>query len=481
MRRILKRTRVRLTLASTAIVLVVASLGGGVYWIAFSHAQLGVVDATLLRAQGRLLASGVVDDGSGYHFREPLAAVEDTTAGGAAIEDMLLGPGNTVLDASVPAPNVAAVTAVVAHAPTDRTAVTDTVSAGGASERALVRRIELPRGAGQATLVLTTPLATDDELLGRTAFFLIIAVAIISLTAAATSYWLAGRVLRPVRQIAGMARAMSERNLNQRITLQLPDDEIGDLASTFNGMLARLEAAFVTLRQFTADAAHELRAPLAVLTTEVEVALKRPRSSDAYQATLTTVRAETERLSLVANQLLTLALADAGALQPSLELIEVPDLVEDLADRWRTVASERDVTIATHLPPGGYVSVDVDMLRSLVDNLMSNAVRHARRGGVITVAATVDATAWTLLVEDDGGGVPTELRPRLFKRFARAASARNRETGGAGLGLSICAVIARLHGGHIALDDDPEHPARFVVTIPVDGGAGRDISLHAGA
>ena len=449
----------------------VTCLGAGVYWVVFSGAQLGAVDASLLRAEGRLLASGIVPSGDGYRFRGSLATVEDSSAQGAAIDDLLIGPGNAVLDASPTAPAARNVLAAVTRVPNDPTARLDTVTVSGDSLRVLVRSVELPRGAGQATLILTRSLAGDDETLRRTAVFLIVAVATIALTTAVSSYWLAGRVLRPVRQIAGMARAMSERSLDQRITLDLPDDEIGNLATTFNGMLARLEAAFATLRRFTADAAHELRAPLAVVMTEVEVALKRDREVGEYRATLATVLAETERLSLVANELLTLARADAGALVPSLEPVEIPDLLDDLVDRWRAVASERGVEIATRLPDSGSVNVDVEMMRSLIDNLMSNAVRHAPVHGAVRVTADVQDGRWRFTVEDDGPGVPVDLRRRLFERFARAPTARDRDNGGAGLGLSICAVVARLHGGDIRLDPDPAHPARFIVTLRRDGGS----------
>ena len=164
----------------------------------YTNAQIGSVDASLLRAQGRLLASGIVVSSAGYRFAEPLASAEGIGTQGVAIEDALLGSGNVVLDASTPAPDVRALTALVASAPQDGTALLNTVTVDGAPERALARKVELPRGAGQATLVLTLSLAATDDTLQRTATFLIVAVATIALTAGFTGYWIAGRVLRPV-------------------------------------------------------------------------------------------------------------------------------------------------------------------------------------------------------------------------------------------------------------------------------------------
>lgn len=470
MRNTLRNTRVRLTVAYTAIVLAVSCIGAGLAWVLLTRADLSEVDATLLHAQGRLLAYGIVATAGGYGFGQPVP--ESGYGGGSAVvEYLVLGSGDSVLLASDAGPTVPDLSAVTARVPSNHTAIVDTIASGGHSVRVLARSIDLPEGR-PATLVLSTSLAAYDSTVALTALYLGLAAAGITGLAAISSYWLAGRVLRPVHHITSIARGMSEHSLHQRITLDLPDDEIGELAATFNTMLSRLETAFVPLRRFTADAAHELRAPLAVLTTEVEVALAHEREPDEYRATLATVHSETQRLNDIANQLLTLARADAGALVPILEPVFISDLLEELVDRWQTVAAERRVRIATNLPNAGQVDVDVEMMRSLVDNLMSNALRHARSDGTVTVTAEVDTDTWTLMVEDDGPGVADAFRPILFERFARGEPARERGSGGAGLGLAICLVIAEAHGGHISLDDDPTHPARFRVRLSRTGHPG---------
>lgn len=460
MRRLLRRTRVRLTLVYTVVVLLVAGGGATVYWAVFGRVELGGIDSTLLRGQGRLLASGVVPRDGVLHFQDP-ATLRTATAGSNVTAAILRSSGE-VVDESVPAPPLAVLQAAAA-APSDGSALITTVATPEGSSRLVARRVQLA-GTPPGILVLSASLAAYDDTLRNTALFLTVAAGMITVLAGLSAYWLSGRALRPVGEITALAGEMSERTLDQRIGLDLPDDEIGDLAATVNGMLARLETAFTTLRQFTADAAHELRTPLAVVMTQAEVALQRSRDASEYRATLEVVLAETRRLSTLADRLLTLARADAGALRPHLEVVELADVLEDFVDRWQPVAADRGVHLVTALPPSGDASVDLEMLRRLVDNLVDNALRHAPGGGVVRVTAQVEGDTWTLAVEDSGAGVPAELRGRLFERFARADPSRTRGTGGAGLGLALCAVVAELHGGDIRLD--PERPSRFVVELP---------------
>jgi len=436
-----------------------------VYWAVFANVELGGIDSTLLRTQGRLLASGVVVVEGRLHFRDP-ATLGSATAG-ATVTAAILADQGVAEDESVPPPSAAVLQAATA-APGNGTALITTITTPGGPARIVARRLHLA-DAPPGVLVLSRSLASYDDTLRHTAVFLTVAVGLITLLAGLSAYWLSGRALRPVHEITALARGLSERTLDQRIQLDLPDDEIGELAATFNAMLARLETAFTTLRQFTADAAHELRTPLAVAMTQAEVALQRTRDAGEYRATLETVLAETQRLSTLADRLLTLARADAGALRPHLEAVELADLLEDLVDRWQTVAADRGVDLVTSLPPSGDAMVDVEMLRRLVDNLVDNALRHAPTGGMVRVTAQMRDDLWTLAVDDSGPGVPGELRGRLFERFTRGDRSRTRGTGGAGLGLALCAVIARLHGGDIRLD--AAHPSRFVVELPRSGAS----------
>ena len=211
---------------------------------------------------------------------------------------------------------------------------------GAGVARVLAERTDIVRGE-KATLILIRPLVEYNQTMATTLVFLVITVVSLVGVASLSGYWLAGRMLRPVRIIAETAQDLSEHDLHRRIDLDLPPDELGDLATTLNRMLARLEAAFASLQRFTADAAHELRAPLALMRTEVEVALRAGDEPADARRVLETVMAEVHRLSRTADQLLLLARADAGVLEPLDEEVDVTDLLEEMAMRWRPTLDER--------------------------------------------------------------------------------------------------------------------------------------------
>jgi signal transduction histidine kinase len=229
----------------------------------------------------------------------------------------------------------------------------------------------------------------------------------------------------------------------------------------FNDMLDRLQRSFEALRRFTADASHELRAPLTVMRTEVEVALAKERPAAEYAGALGRVHGEVEHLGSVVDRLLLLAQADAGRLAPQLVAVDVADLVEEAAARWRGPASERGVTIALDPPASGTVTADPHLLRRVLDNLLDNAVRHSPPGGTIDVSARRQERHWLIDVADQGPGVPAAQRKRIFERFARLDPARARGSGGAGLGLALSAAVASAHGGTLELVDAGRPGARF--------------------
>jgi heavy metal sensor kinase len=348
--------------------------------------------------------------------------------------------------------------------------ILDSRRIGGEEQRILAQRTNIVRGQS-ATLILTRPLHEFQQTQRQTALFLSITVAALVGVASVSGYWLAGRVLRPVRIMAETAQNLSEHDLHRRIELDLPADELGDLATTLNGMLGRLEAAFGSLQRFTADAAHELRAPLALMRTEVEVALRAGVESQDARRVLETVNAEVRRLSRTADQLLLLARADAGVLEPLREEVDVTDLIEETAARWQPTLGERGIELRTSIPgEGGTLLADGGMLRRLLDNLLDNAARSTPSGGLILLGGEAAPGGWALSVADSGPGIDPALRPRVFERFTRADSARGRDTGGAGLGLSLCAAIAEMHGGTLELDET-HRGARWVLRLP--SGLGR--------
>jgi signal transduction histidine kinase len=227
-----------------------------------------------------------------------------------------------------------------------------------------------------------------------------------------------------------------------------------------------LDSSFETLRRFTADASHELRAPLTLMRTEVEVALARDRPPAEYVTALGRVHGELTHLGRVVDQLLLLARADAGRLVPSPAAVDVADVVEEAAARWRRPAAAHGVTIAVDAPASGTLTADPDLLRRVLDNLIDNAVRHSPPGGRIDLRARRHDQQWLFDVADQGPGVPAAQRDRVFERFARLDPARSRRSGGAGLGLALSAAVARAHGGALELVDPDGPGARFRLRLP---------------
>jgi signal transduction histidine kinase len=233
-----------------------------------------------------------------------------------------------------------------------------------------------------------------------------------------------------------------------------------------SNLLGRVERSFETQRQFTADASHELRAPLTLMRTEVEVALARDRPAAEYVAALDRVHGELDHLGRVVDHLLLLARADAGRLVPQPVTVDVADFVEESAARWRGPALARGVSIEVDAPASGTLAADPHLLRGVVDNLLDNAVRHSPPGGRIDVSACRHGGLWLFDVADHGPGVPRAQRARIFERFTRLDPARSRGAGGAGLGLALSAAVARAHGGTLELVETGGPGARFRLRLP---------------
>jgi signal transduction histidine kinase len=231
-------------------------------------------------------------------------------------------------------------------------------------------------------------------------------------------------------------------------------------------MLARLEASFESLRRFTADASHELRSPLALMRSELEGTLARSRTPAEYERVLRDLEAEVEHMSRMVDQLLMLARADAGALQPAATDLDVADFLHETAARWRPMADQRHVRLDVDAPDSGNVSADPDLLRRVMDNLIDNATRHSPAGTAVRLSGAPTAGGWSIEVHDEGPGIPAAARAALFERFARVDGARARDGGGAGLGLALSRAIAESHGGSLQLADQNGRGATFRLFLP---------------
>jgi signal transduction histidine kinase len=273
--------------------------------------------------------------------------------------------------------------------------------------------------------------------------------------------WLAAAfALHPVARMRVAAAALPA---GDRLPLPPARDELHALAEALNDLLARRDAAAQRLRRFTGDAAHELRSPVAAIRVQAEVAVAHP-DPDLAEVTLADIATEAQRLSALLDDLLALARTDAGEWLP----VEPVDLAAAARDAV-TRTARRDVTVRVSASGPAVLRAAPSDVARVLDNLLANAVRHARHTVRVVVLPGTDAVR--VLVDDDGDGVPDEHRARVFDRFHRVQSDRDRDTGGTGLGLALVAETVRRYGGVARIGESPDGGARFELRWPVDGSS----------
>lgn len=280
--------------------------------------------------------------------------------------------------------------------------------------------------------------------------------------------FLARRGLQPVRRIMNAARAIGAQDLRARVPLSGAGDEMDQLAETLNGMLHRIEEKVREVQRFTADAAHELRTPLAALRGNAEVVLSRQRSTEELRQSIEESISQFERLQRVADDLLLLTRLDTGEGAIRNEPFSLDAVVADMADLYAPMADEKGVALTVEKTTPVVVSGDDGRMRQVVGNLVDNAIKYTPTDGRVRVSlAQVNGHAH-IEISDTGIGIPVQDLPRVFDRFYRADSSRSAQLApGAGLGLSICRSIVEAHGGHMEIESSPNMGTRVLVSVPV--------------
>ena len=320
----------------------------------------------------------------------------------------------------------------------------------------------------QYRVLVATPLASTEATLHRLRTLFLWTIPAVLLLASLGGYWISRRALAPVDEITLAARSIGIQNLSQRLSVPATGDELQRLSETWNDMLARLESAVKRLSQFTADASHELRTPVALIRTTAELTLRRERSPDTYREALRQVVLESERTSRLVEDLLLLARADAGLPALSLERLELTPLVRDVCQQGQVLAEARQLQISTEAPEDPvYVEANDPALRRLLLLLLDNAVKYTPAGGRITVSVGSDSAGATVAVRDTGIGIADSALPHVFERFYRADESRNRDAGGTGLGLAIAKWIAERHHASLEAQSVVGEGSTFRVRFPV--------------
>lgn len=427
--------RGRTTLGATLIVAVALAIGAVSFYAVLSSSVSG---STAQAAQQRLEQLG---DREGGPDGRGIDALEDEFV-------QLLGADGAVRAASEDARETLGSTPL----PVADDAVTMTID----GEPMLIVSDDID---DDQTIVLAVSVEDDAETLATVATLLAVAVPLVLLLVAGTTWFVTGRALRPVTRIRQEVDGITAERLHQRVAVPDSADEVAALATTMNGMLDRLDAAATAQRRFVSDASHELRSPLATIRQHAELAQAHPAVTSIGELA-EVVSEEGVRLQGIVESLLLLARLDEGVTLHD-EPVDLDDVALGEVRRLRAAGHEVDGSGIR----AARVSGDPRLLGQLVRNLADNAARHAR--GRIAIGVTPSDQHVFVTIEDDGDGVPIEEREHIFERFVRLDEARSRDAGGSGLGLAIARGIAAAERGTVVVDESRWGGARFVITLPL--------------
>ncbi|WP_091228222.1 cell wall metabolism sensor histidine kinase WalK [Microbacterium sp. 3J1] len=435
-----RSVRGRTTLGATLVVAVALIIGAlSFYGILSSSIHSGTERAAEQRLEE--LADRLGGPGGGPGGDRDIGTLDDEIV-------QVLGPDGSVRAASEDARDELGATAL----PVDGDSRTLTI--GGEPMLVVSEDIE-----GDRTLVLAVSVEDDAETLSTVAVLLAVAVPLLLVLVAITTWLVVGRALKPVTRIRQEVDGITAEHLDRRVEVPPSADEIAALAATMNRMLDRLDAAATAQRRFVSDASHELRSPLATIRQHAELAQAHPGTTSIGELA-EVVSDEGLRLQGIVESLLLLARLDEGG-GVHHEAVDLDDIALGEVRRLRAAGVEVDGSAIR----AARVEGDPRLLGQLVRNLADNAARH--RAAHVAIGVTpVDGHVF-LTVEDDGAGVPPDEHDRIFERFVRLDEARSRDAGGSGLGLAIVRGIAAASGGTVSVDDSRWGGARFVVTLPL--------------
>ena len=315
---------------------------------------------------------------------------------------------------------------------------------------------------------IAAPMDDFYDAVNRFRLVLLFSVPVLVLVASAGGYWLSRKAVAPVGEIAQAAQSISEHELSRRLPILHTGDELQSLSETLNEMFARLESAFKRVTQFTADASHELRTPIALMRARTEVALRKQRSEAEYRETLLRINQDLERTSALIENLMTLARADAGSEALQIAATNLNEILVDISEPARLLAEGKALQYDQQLPDTPlHVYGNAPSLRRLFLILIDNAVKYTPREGRISVVLNSSDGAAVTEIRDSGVGISAADLPHIFERFYRADESRSRESGGTGLGLSIAKWIADVHQGEISIVSKVGEGSVFRVQIPL--------------
>jgi len=327
------------------------------------------------------------------------------------------------------------------------------------------------KGRGLVAIVqVASSLELMEEVFHSLFYIFIFGAAASLVVAGGIGWFLAMKALRPVAVITATARRIGAENLNERIEVDNRGDEIGMLAATVNEMIERLEDSFKQIRQFSADASHELKTPLTILKGEMEIALRSTGDASAMRETITSSLEEVERMSSIVKNLLDLTKIGVEKEAVPMQRVHLEKILLERFEHFRRFALDRGLTLKVVKNERAVVEADPLRIGQLFYNLIDNAIKYTPKRGRVELSVSRDGGDAVFMVKDTGVGIKEADLPHIFDRFYRVDKARASDTGGAGLGLSICREIAETYGGGISAKSPSGKGTTFMVRLPLVPG-----------
>ncbi len=312
-----------------------------------------------------------------------------------------------------------------------------------------------------------TSLESVQETLKNLQIFMFAAIPSVLLIATLFGRFMARRALKPVAKIIQTAREVTDGvDLSKRIPVPEVQDEIGQLATTFNDMLDRLDGSFKQIQQFSSDASHELRTPLTVLQGQNELILNKQRNAKEYQEVISSNLEEINYMSKVLEDLFVLSRSDENQIQLDCKPMDLREIIDEVYKHAEALAADKNIRIAIAFLEPVSINGDPVRLRQMVWNILHNAIKYTPPGKQIKISLEDQGESAYLTVQDTGIGISEEDLPHIFDRFFRVDKARSRKEGGSGLGLSICKHIVEAHKGRIDVESELGKGTKFKIRLP---------------
>jgi heavy metal sensor kinase len=470
MRLRIESVRARLTIFHVVVLAVLLLVVGGLIYALLARALYARIDERLLAvmqiattsldndlAEGQDITDAARSTAAELASRQQMLAIYDANG-------QLLAESGRDDDVEIRLPPVE----TIPSADTQLTTITEARDDDD-RHRLAMRRVALLTHNATYIVVAGGSLEPTDEELEALRDTLGYLVPMALLLVAFGGWFLANRSLAPVVSMAERARRLGGDDLSGRLPVANPRDELGRLAEAFNDLLGRLESSMKQQRQFMADASHELRTPITTTRTAANVALQqRHRDEDEYRHSLAVIEQQATRLSRIVDDMFTLARADAGNYPVRKDPMYLDEVVDEVVSGARIVASTKDVGIECNSARSASFVGDEELIRRMLMNLLDNAVRHSPAGAVVNVSLRTLESGYSIVVTDQGPGIPSEHQPLIFERFYRvdASRARVNRDGGAGLGLALARWVAHLHGGTVTLTSSSNTGSTFTVALP---------------